>query len=95
MNDSQFIFSTCNDTRLLKNWSEFCLDTSDDFPEQYFPADHKNMFLLGTWTIANALFGFVGNLLTIIAIPYAAKRNKLASIWLFFIMYYATNCIVL
>ena len=33
-------------------------------------------FALGIWCVILGLIGFVGNLLTIVAIPYAAKKKK-------------------
>ena len=76
MNDSNFIVCDNSNSSILRKWSDFCLDNFDGFPNQCFSSDHKLTFWLGLWCILNAVVGFVGNLLTIIAIPYAAKKQK-------------------
>ena len=67
----------CNDTRWLRNLSDFCLKSSDVFPEPCFPIEHYVLkFALGLWCVGFGLIGFAGNLLTMFAIPYAAKKNQ-------------------
>ena len=57
--------------------SEKCLDTwsNGGDMENCFPSS-----TLGTvtsiWCMINGLIGFTGNLLTLLAIPYAAKKKK-------------------
>ncbi len=71
------ILTTCNQTKLLKNWSDICLDHSFDFPETCYPSEHYDLkFALAIGCVVYGVIGFVGNLLTILAIPYAAKKKK-------------------
>ena len=43
----------------------------------YHPSKHYEFkFALGIWCAVLGMIGFVGNLLTIVAIPYAAKKKK-------------------
>ena len=67
---------TCNDSLLFQNWSDFCLTNSNDFKDKCFPLDHEVMFAEGIWVIINAMIGVTGNLLTILAIPLAARNNQ-------------------
>ena len=67
------------DSTLVINFSHFCLSHAEDFPDNCFPSDE--IFpgfrrAVGIWCIVNAVIGSMGNLLTLLAIPYAAKRNK-------------------
>ena len=78
MNDSNFMLCDNSNSSILRKWSGFCLDNSNGFPDQCFSSDHKLTFWLGLWCIINAVIGFAGNLLTILAIPYAANRKKYA-----------------
>ena len=64
------------------NLSHICLDLSlndsiknelDCFPEQFTFATST---VVGTWCILNCVIGFFGNLLTLLAIPYAAKNKR-------------------
>ena len=76
MNES-LLYLTCNDSRLLKNLSEFCLKNPKDFSERCLPSDHGLIFIItGIWITVNSIVGSIGNLLTILAIPFAAKRNQ-------------------
>ena len=76
MNDSNFLICDNSNSSILRKWSDFCLDSFNGFPDQCFLSDHKLTFWLGLWCIINAVIGFAGNLLTILAIPYAANRKK-------------------
>ena len=77
MNDSSFLANlTCTNSQLRKNFSELCLMYSDQSPEECFPSDFDLMFAEGVWVVVNALVGFIGNLLIIVSIPFAAHRNK-------------------
>ena len=73
MNSS--IVPICNDTNDLKVWSTYCLNIA--FLEPcYYPSKHYGFnFVTGIWCVISGLIGFVGNLLTIFAIPYAAKKK--------------------
>ena len=67
--------ASCNDTKYIAILSEICLE----YPQhsQCFPQEMQNISIpAGIWCIVNAILGFSGNLLTILAIPYAAKRQK-------------------
>ena len=78
MNDSNFMICDNSNSSILREWSDFCLDSINEFPDQCFLSDHKLTFWLGLWCIINAVIGFAGNLLTLLAIPYTANRKKYA-----------------
>ena len=76
---------TCNDstsdTSLLLNISDYCLTNPDvDFSKDCFPNEligfKITTIVEGIWIIINVVIGFIGNLLTILAITYAAHKNK-------------------
>ena len=76
---------TCNDSKLdislLLNISDYCLTNPDvDFSKDCFPNELSGFTITtiaeGIWIIVNAVIGFIGNLLTILAISYAAHKNK-------------------
>ena len=70
---------SCNATTfmLLKNMSDFCLNKEPDFSSQCFPLDYHDLKVVeAVWCIFFALSGFTGNLLTLLAIPYAAKKHQ-------------------
>ena len=70
------VFQVCNES-LLVNFSDFCLSQQENFPAQCFPSEYINLRIaVGIWAIICGIVGFIGNLLTIIAIPYAAKNNQ-------------------
>ena len=70
------IFQVCNES-LLVNFSDFYLSQQENFPAQCFPSEYINLRIaVGIWAIICGIVGFIGNLLTIIAIPYAAKNNQ-------------------
>ena len=83
MNDSFKSRLTCNDTlldtNLLFNLSHHCL-IDPDFSPDCFPDEFEwsagVTIAEGIWCILNAVIGFFGNLLTLLAIPYAAHKNK-------------------
>ena len=61
------------------NLSTYCTDASktDAEAEICFPEDIRSFSTLAAiWCLVNAFVGFSGNLLTILAIPFAAKRKK-------------------
>ena len=75
MNDSSILANlTCTNSR--KNLSEICLRYLDQSPEECFPSDFDLMFVEGVWVVVNALVGFIGNMLIIVSIPFAAHKNK-------------------
>ena len=63
---------------ILGSFSDFCLSPNHDtFPPQCFPSTNQGLrIFVGIWAVFCGIIGFVGNLLTIIAIPYAAKKNQ-------------------
>ena len=67
---------SCNGS-FLEEFSDFCLNPNNSFASQCFPSENDGLrFAAGVWSIIFGIVGFVGNLLTIIAIPYAAKNNQ-------------------
>ena len=75
MNLNSSIVSICNGTNDLKGWSTYCLNIAF-LEECYCPSKHYELdFVTGIWCVISGLIGFVGNLLTIFAIPYAAKKK--------------------
>ena len=73
MNSS--IYFICNDTNYVEVWSNYCLNVV--FLDACYPSTrYEFKFALGIWCVILGLIGFVGNLLTILAIPYAAKKKK-------------------
>ena len=65
----------CN-ASLLVEFSDLCL-SQPNFTSHCFPTEYYNLRIaVGVWSIISGFVGFAGNLLTIIAIPYAAKNNQ-------------------
>ena len=65
---------TCNHTTLLY-FSNFCLLNPNN--SQCFPSEYDNWIEAEIiFALINSLIGFAGNLLTILAIPYAAQKNQ-------------------
>ena len=65
----------CNDTNIVEVWSDYCLNVV--FLGACYPSKrYEFKFALGIWCVILGLIGFFGNLLTILAIPYAAKKKK-------------------
>ena len=65
---------TCIHSTLL-NFSQFCLLNPKN--AQCFPSEFKKWIEAEImFALINSLIGFSGNLLTILAIPYAARRNQ-------------------
>ena len=65
---------TCNHTTLL-DFSNFCLLNPNN--SQCFPSEYDNWIEAEIiFALVNSLIGFAGNLLTILAIPYAAQKNQ-------------------
>ena len=57
--------------------SDICLKNYTFHEKECFPKEIKPWSTYaGIWCILNSLFGTTGNLLTILAIPYAARRKK-------------------
>lgn len=68
----------CSDDQ-VHQLSGYCTNSSltDEEAKLCFPDNIRNLSIVaGIWCIANAIVGFSGNLLTILAIPFAAKRKK-------------------
>ena len=75
-NNSTDYLQKCNGSS-LGEFSDFCLTPNNSFASQCFPSENDGLrFAVGVWSIIFGIVGFVGNLLTIIAIPYAAKNNQ-------------------
>ena len=75
-NNSAYYLPICNGS-FLDKFSDFCLNDTNSFATQCFPSENKGLrSIVGVWSIVFGIVGFVGNLLTIIAIPYAAKNNQ-------------------
>ena len=67
--------ASCNGSKYIQMFSEFCLQHPEE--SQCFPQQMRDSSVFaGIWCIVNAILGFCGNLLTIFAIPYAARRQK-------------------
>ena len=67
--------ASCNGSKYIQMFSDFCLQHPEEF--QCFPQQMRDISVFaGIWSIVNAVLGICGNLLTILAIPYAAKRQK-------------------
>ena len=65
--------------------SEYCLNgwqnksSNYDFSEDCVPEIKKNhqLFIFSMfWTCSNGIIGLVGNFLTLVSIPYAAKTKR-------------------
>lgn len=68
----------CNTTDFIKltNFSDYCLQNPTDF-EFCFPETETRMSCVAViLCVFNAVIGFFGNLLTLTAIPFAAKHKK-------------------
>ena len=75
-NSTDYLEKKCNGS-FLEEFSDFCLTPNNSFASQCFPSENNGLrFAVGVWSIIFGIVGFVGNLLTIIAIPYAAKNNQ-------------------
>ena len=63
----------------IHHMSKKCLDAwtwnNGTDVEECFP-NSTLVNLAGIWCSVNGFIGLVGNILTILAIPYAARRNK-------------------
>ena len=83
-NSTQFIDMVSRDhmTCSLNNsylMSDLCLHNYSSHAEECFHNEIQYWSLYaGIWCIFNSFAGFTGNLLTILAIPYAAKQKKYA-----------------
>lgn len=65
---------TCNHTNLL-DFSHFCLLNPNN--SQCFPSEYDNWIEAEIlFALINSFIGFAGNLLTILAIPYAAQKKQ-------------------
>ena len=72
---NSLISEICNDTNYVEVWSDYCFNVV--FLDACYSSNHYEFkFALGIWCVILGLIGLVGNLLTIIAIPYAAKKKK-------------------
>ena len=65
----------------IHNMSEYCLtawETGSNLTDGCFQDAFGNIggIIYSIWCFTNALVGFTGNILTLIAIPYAAKKKR-------------------
>ena len=74
-------YNCTSDPNVVYNLSLLCIDNSllveitsqlNCFPEQFTDASST---IVGIWCVLNSFIGFTGNLLTLCAIPYAAKNK--------------------
>ena len=57
------------------NLSKFCTGYHENAPDNCIPpADHRRA--LGVWASIIAVIGVLGNMLTLLAIPYAAQKER-------------------
>ncbi len=63
---------------LLSNRSRDCLSSDEIWGVQDICTPFTVTFrtATGVWCLMNAIIGILGNLLTILAIPYAARKKK-------------------
>ncbi len=67
---------TCNTSIQIQELSDFCI-SHPDANEVCYPESFKAISIpSGVWCIVNAIVGFAGNLLTLVAIPYASSKQK-------------------
>ena len=75
------MYNCTEDPEVVYNLSLMCIDHSLEdeirnnlncFPEQFTVLSSTTV---GVWCVINSLIGFTGNLLTLCAIPYAAKNK--------------------
>ncbi len=68
------INATCNASNLLE-YSVLCL--GDEPPDDCYPTDNETEKGLATvFQIVNVVVGIAGNLLTLLAIPYAKRHQR-------------------
>ena len=88
------MYNCTADPNVVYNLSLLCIDNSlpDEFksqlkcfPEQFTLASST---IVGIWCVINSFIGFTGNLLTLCAIPYAAKNKW----WVFIINFRREIC---
>ncbi len=66
------IFCSVNRTNPLR---PYC-DEYPRFRASCFPFEEETSLAVGLWCLANAGFGFSGNLLTLLAIPHAKRHQR-------------------
>ena len=77
LRETNFLFN-CS-SRFLTNMSTECLDPKRNIwgvENICTPFTWNLRHAAGVWCIINAVVGFAGNLLTILAIPYACWKRK-------------------
>ena len=65
--------ATCSNCQL--ELAEYCLNDTTRYSECYPYNDALSIFA-GVWCVLNCLFGATGNVLTLLAIPYAVRKRK-------------------
>ena len=66
--------ASCGDCQL--ELSSACLLPRNDPSLECFPHQPGLARFAGAWCAANAAFGSIGNMLTLLAIPYAIRRRR-------------------
>ena len=72
------MFCQVNNTYLMSN---FCMNSwdlgKDEEVEGCVPNYVQDFgYVIGCWYLMNSIIGAIGNLCTLVAIPYAAKRKR-------------------
>ena len=67
-------FTCCQND--VYNVSDFCLSNNGNDPICRPEIDTTLLNVAGYWCIVNAIIGFSGNLLTLLAIPYASRHKR-------------------
>ncbi len=75
---SNFLF--CNKYDNIVNLSDICVSASDISPFECIQNNDETKLiirkLLGVWAVLITICGIAGNLLTLLAIPYAANHKR-------------------
>lgn len=69
----------CNGVENMYKLSDFCLDNPEYFFTNICRPSNENVVLvkLGhAYNVINLFFGITGNLLTVLALPYAVRKRK-------------------
>ena len=71
------LYSVCDEDTIF-DLSKLCVNGSDDGSLPCLPDDGNNPYhiALGVWAIIVIVFAVPGNILTLLAIPYAAQKQR-------------------
>ena len=78
MTNTNLTNTKCVSSSVIEISSE-CLNFEEDLPNHCFPGDEEFpgfRKLVGSFCAINGFIGIIGNLLTILAISLATKKNK-------------------